>query len=905
MAVPGGPRRIEVHGAQGLQLPRGLHLRSRDRVIVVEVLSAGSSQPCRTRPFEVAEDGSARLDPPAVLFAPAPSNGDALRVRVSRCDKAGAPEDLVGEAQVPGAGGRASLTVVRNGKSAGEVAISVNEALPSRAAPAPSTPAMSTPGGRGAPSSPLSPPGGSSGAPSPAQLRRLPAGTAPTPTTSRPPTATGDMAQRSPLSSAAGASGYSSAATSAAANAASAGVASATPNAGAGAASAAAAASASRVAPRYCDEHNESSKRLKEAPSSKLCKGCGLMVQTSYAQFTFCPPCSEARRACMICGAEAPQAGSYVPAKRSGQAAQDLPPAPHGQSPLSTAATAAAAPKVAAAGHSPAGPGAGVGSLLPAPGRRGPRSSEPPVPRRPLRKRHCALDDAGTCDVTIEAVDGLGELLDSPHLIVSLEGEEFRAEQDDLGYGRCEPAFQFPFAFASLQSDLHIYCYEPSSQVPVGRALVPLSSVVWPYGDAPSMEHVLNVFKKGAILKRSMVVHFLPSLVGGDGYKDPAFLDKFETGFLRRGVGDTNAPFGSVSVSVEIALRPEVPSLAKLYGRAVMGGATLAQAMDPARLSQIPARGIAYMDRETGRATASYGGGAGTGGQAGDSVLADGEVEKLLVALMRLRRFFLGGGGWKVAGDWLKAERWRAFAAAAAWFLFCWLGYFPPALWQVPAYFFVLLLANGILVQTARRRRLEEAADAIASGALPGLLEDTQDPLDARDRRILLLQAARELEPIVSGLVVGLERLRNLVSFADGPASVVFYAAVGAFCALMCLSFGVITWLEPVTFVCGLYGAFLIVMGNVKKGGAAATNPVGAIGGGNAPQAALLAGAPAAGDELPEFLSLRRLGVALAPPWGACVPDESELLHRFAARRLSEACTAAPGSPQSSGTRAR
>lgn len=68
------------------------------------------------------------------------------------------------------------------------------------------------------------------------------------------------------------------------------------------------------VAPRFCCNHDSSEKRTKGEPRERECKNCRVSLQTSYTEFTLCPPCSEKERSCMICGASAPQKGDYVPA---------------------------------------------------------------------------------------------------------------------------------------------------------------------------------------------------------------------------------------------------------------------------------------------------------------------------------------------------------------------------------------------------------------------------------------------------------------------------------------------------------------------------------------------------------------------------------------------------------------
>merc|ERR1719189_730536 len=92
------------------------------------------------------------------------------------------------------------------------------------------------------------------------------------------------------------------------------------------------------VAPRYCHAHASSEQRVKTEPRFEECKSCGLRLQTNYAEFSLCPPCSNTLQRCMLCSAHAPSAGSYVPA-------QDLRPLPE-----------ARLPPLAPPGHSPAQP---------------------------------------------------------------------------------------------------------------------------------------------------------------------------------------------------------------------------------------------------------------------------------------------------------------------------------------------------------------------------------------------------------------------------------------------------------------------------------------------------------------------------------------------------------------------
>jgi hypothetical protein len=84
-------------------------------------------------------------------------------------------------------------------------------------------------------------------------------------------------------------------------------------------------APAAPVPPRFCPNHDSSEKRSKGEPREQECKNCHIRLQTSYTDFSLCPPCSERQRRCMICGCDAPNNGSYVPATSA-----DAPPKSHG-----------------------------------------------------------------------------------------------------------------------------------------------------------------------------------------------------------------------------------------------------------------------------------------------------------------------------------------------------------------------------------------------------------------------------------------------------------------------------------------------------------------------------------------------------------------------------------------------
>jgi len=65
--------------------------------------------------------------------------------------------------------------------------------------------------------------------------------------------------------------------------------------------------------PRFCALHNRSEKRCKGEPKLRECTGCHMQIQTNYADFSLCPPCSERHDRCMICGSNASEHRSFLP----------------------------------------------------------------------------------------------------------------------------------------------------------------------------------------------------------------------------------------------------------------------------------------------------------------------------------------------------------------------------------------------------------------------------------------------------------------------------------------------------------------------------------------------------------------------------------------------------------------
>mmetsp|Transcript_5023 Transcript_5023/g.12646 ORF Transcript_5023/g.12646 Transcript_5023/m.12646 type:complete len:702 (-) Transcript_5023:177-2282(-) len=52
----------------------------------------------------------------------------------------------------------------------------------------------------------------------------------------------------------------------------------------------------------FCPSHDDSSKRMKGIAKTMTCAECGTKLQTNYVDFFCCPPCSQKKKKCMICG---------------------------------------------------------------------------------------------------------------------------------------------------------------------------------------------------------------------------------------------------------------------------------------------------------------------------------------------------------------------------------------------------------------------------------------------------------------------------------------------------------------------------------------------------------------------------------------------------------------------------
>lgn len=73
---------------------------------------------------------------------------------------------------------------------------------------------------------------------------------------------------------------------------------------------------------RYCSRHDSTLKRAKAEPKSRECTVCHMLVESNYAEFSLCPPCSDREHRCVLCGCPAtgvaPGGSCMVPAPLPG-----------------------------------------------------------------------------------------------------------------------------------------------------------------------------------------------------------------------------------------------------------------------------------------------------------------------------------------------------------------------------------------------------------------------------------------------------------------------------------------------------------------------------------------------------------------------------------------------------------
>lgn len=76
---------------------------------------------------------------------------------------------------------------------------------------------------------------------------------------------------------------------------------------------------AANIPPRYCGKHDSSEKRVKREARNCACQSCSITFTSTYAEVELCSMCSDKEKRCIICGAGADKAGSYIPVDQIGK----------------------------------------------------------------------------------------------------------------------------------------------------------------------------------------------------------------------------------------------------------------------------------------------------------------------------------------------------------------------------------------------------------------------------------------------------------------------------------------------------------------------------------------------------------------------------------------------------------
>merc|ERR1719215_549420 len=311
-------------------------------------------------------------------------------------------------------------------------------------------------------------------------------------------------------------------------------------------------------------------------------------------------------------------------------------------------------------------------------------------------------------------------------------------------------------------------------------------------------------------------------------------------------------------VHIEVALRPEAQPLLAFYSQSVVYGAQRAVALGeeggPSRY-----RGRPGLGRPGDSPSA-----ADSMESPAEALLNSADFRSVLRSLERMRsaveRQPLG------LLRWLQGSPLHGYCAGAAWFAFCFAGLFPCPLWAVPLYLWLLLAVNAFL---ASRQRQEEWSKDEGEEPATSLFWDDSLCAEAGFSRsgassisnfayvAKIKQTLYAVEPLLLTKVAFGERVRNLLTFADGAASSASFALL--FLAALGLSFTMVLLvvMDPsLCFFSGFYGAIGIVSLSKK-------------------------GSDTAASKAPALWEQWAFNEAFA-----CVPDDAQMAHRYVATKL-------------------
>lgn len=462
--------------------------------------------------------------------------------------------------------------------------------------------------------------------------------------------------------------------------------------------------------------------------------------------------------------------------------------------------------------------------------------------RQPLLERPHGAPVVGECIVVIESIKDLAPKVNRPYLMMRLDRQERRSDPEHL-IGGCEADLTYRFLFSSLQQDLCIYIYDDHSRnrnVALGRVIIPLAGVPWDVGDAPTMELVRQAInpRVGSFVKR-FDCQFMPMSSAGDGAGDANFVDHFQVARKRKdgrgipGSGMYKAhTFGHLSLRVELSLDPSMRPAVRCVFKQVFSQLGQFQEADQEQ-EQAPSEPdlMGLMQSKVVQ----------------QAVRNCERLETLLKAPSRgiLR--------------WIRAKPWHGLAAGLSWFAFCCTGLFPPPAWALPLYIWAMLLLNGIFVAFQRERDWTKSRD----DAFPVWNEEMETGTPTITELVnAFTKGVCSLEKSTKNVLGILDRLLNILSFADGITSVLFASIMGL--AALLLAVMILLWreLDPTgSWFSGLTGLAVCFFishppdKNSKK--------------------------PVKGPSQDPMSGLSKLNKVLE-----CVPDQPEVAHRYIAFRV-------------------
>mmetsp|Transcript_66997 Transcript_66997/g.160534 ORF Transcript_66997/g.160534 Transcript_66997/m.160534 type:complete len:872 (+) Transcript_66997:136-2751(+) len=448
-----------------------------------------------------------------------------------------------------------------------------------------------------------------------------------------------------------------------------------------------------------------------------------------------------------------------------------------------------------------------------------------------------------TLTVAIEKVVGLEAKANKPSFRISLDGHEFKASHFRNRHTR-ELTFVFPVA--RLDTDLKIYCYDELGafrNFPVGRILLPLVDLLSTPGAEPTISSVCAALQPISDVERRLVCRFMPVSEAGDGSHIPGFVDSFRPGSM-----PGSAVFGQVALHLSLNVGPPSLSAMQCYVDSMTRGIFEAKAIrDHRHDDNEPAEG----EEEPTLI----------------SVLRNIDVMQTVRYLNRLQALALMWRHQRGFVRWIRKEEWRGPFAAVCWLMICLSGHFPPPIWAWPVCIWFGLLANGLIFANHRRKDWDDhSAYAV--------FNEEAETASLQKRIDLFKKGVHEIERNAQTLVSFLERVSNLFSFADVPASFLWCVGSGIVTVVASFVGYIIVMVDPSgNWTWGILGSgLLLVISRRPKREMKRFQTASALGGKNP-------------NPLQPLVDLLR-PLSMFNSVMACVPDMGQLAHRYIATRI-------------------